>query len=253
MSISNTVSACHSCLRIACACLSWPLEVVVLSLSLTGWCFSLDLLPFEVSTGFWTNSLSSQLVFLYESVRCLIWIFAGLYRFLNRVGEFGLIDNHRIMKTNISWLHTFFMHWAYHDALRLVTKVFLVTTRTTSDAAHITHACCTVDNTCLWNSIVLSIHHHLSFLHILWILTIVRKLLKIWNVNSAEFSLGVLRHVSAWTASVVCGAVNGIIIIYLPIALLEILSLCHIILLCRIFGWYVTVCSSSTQKTRCFI
>lgn len=154
------------------------------------------------------------------------------------------------MKTHVSLLHSLFVFLSNHDALShlwLVAKVFLVTAWATSDSTVITHACRTIDNAWLRNSTVLAVHHHLAFLSILWILTIDWHLLKIWNISTIKFSMGSLRHVSAWASSIIGGTVYKIIA-HQSIIILKILSL---------FRWSfwrnIAISSSCTQETWSFV
>ena len=64
------------------------------------------------------------------------------------------------MKTHITLLHTLVALKTRNESLgnlRLVADILLVIARLSSGATHITHACCTVNNTRLRNSVALTI------------------------------------------------------------------------------------------------
>ena len=245
--LMSTIFIAHSGLWItANAWLSQPFEHVVLALSgsLASWRLSLDVLGIFLEIPSWFGSIScTSDGFLSDiSVRSLIWIFAGGDSFLNLVTEF-LIDDHRVMKAHINTVvHFLIVLWSMHyglGCLGLVSDIFLIVAGASSCAAHITHSGGTIDNTWLWNSAALSVHQDLSFLHILWIL-IVWQLLKIWNISSVKFSLRILRHIGAWSSSIIRGTIHKVVVHHIVLKLLSLLG--------RSFRRNIPI-SRSTQET----
>lgn len=248
--LMNTVFVGYTSLWITSSpWLSQSFEHIVLALScgLTSRCLSCNIssILLKITSRFWSVPSASYTIFGDISMRSLIWIFSSRDSFLNLITKF-LIDNHWIMKTHVTLIDSLFILARMYNSLsslRWVASVFLVVAGASSDVTHVAHACCTVDDAWLRDSAALPVHLDLSFLHILWIL-FWRHLLKIWNIPSIKFPLRILRHISAWSTSVVGSTIHKIIVHNI---VLELLSL---------FGWglwrYITV-SCCTQEAGSFV